>query len=89
MDQYSRDIRLIGTSQSVPAPNPTLEAELSETGLTISWSAAASGFTLEATESLAGNSQWTAVAETPTLTQGYYRVTVQPGASAAFYRLHQ
>jgi hypothetical protein len=89
MDQYSRDIRLIDTAQPAPVPNPTLEIALDEAGLTISWPATANGFALETTASLANNPQWSPVPEPPTLTNGRYHLTVQPGAAAAFYRLHQ
>jgi hypothetical protein len=89
LDQYSRDIRLIDAAPSVPVPNPVLEVLLTETGLELSWPASANGFALETTTSLANAPQWSAVAETPALSDGYYRVTVQPEGSAAFYRLHR
>ena len=89
MDQYSRDIRLIDAAPSVPVPNPVLEIAMSETGLVLAWPATATGFALETTASLANIPLWSAVPETPTLTEGYYRVTIQPTGSAAFYRLHQ
>ena len=89
LDQYSRDIRLIEATLSVPVPNPVLEIAMSETGLVLSWPATATGFALETTASLANTPQWSAVAETPTLTEGYYRVTLQPAGTVAFYRLHR
>jgi hypothetical protein len=72
----------VGTA---PAAPPSLSVAKSANGLTISWDAGATGFTLESSSSLGGT--WTATSGAPNPITGAGSLPVTTSASAAFYRL--
>ena len=72
-----------GANTSPPTGGPTILIARNGTSLTLSWSAADTGFTLESADSLS-NPTWTAVSGVANNS-----VTVQIGAGSKFYRLRK
>jgi hypothetical protein len=70
---------------AAPAAPPSLGVAKSANGLTISWDASATGFTLESSSALGGT--WSAAAGAPNPITGAGSLPVTTSASAAFYRL--
>ena len=65
---------------------PTLAMTASKTNAVISWSASATGYTLQQNSDL-NTTNWTAVGQAPVGSGSELRVTVAPPAGNRFYRL--
>ena len=66
--------------------DPTLNASLAGGNLTLRWPVTAPGYLLQSTLSL-NPSAWTTVPQPPTLTQGFYSVTLGPTNGFSAFRL--
>lgn len=66
---------------------PSLAIARAPGGISVSWPASATGFVLEATDSLASLANWIPETTTPVVNGDQNTVTLQPSHSARFYRL--
>lgn len=67
--------------------NPLLLAEQSGNQVALSWPAAAAGFQLQATATLASAGTWNWITNTPTVVGGRWRVKLDAGGDSQFFRL--
>lgn len=68
---------------------PRLSIALAETNAVLSWSAAASSFTLESSANIRSPGNWLEVATLPQVSGADYAVTLPIQAADLFFRLHQ
>jgi hypothetical protein len=68
---------------------PSLNAQMVNSNIVISWPASATAYTLEATSGLAGPSSWSSVTNIPIIVGDKLFVTNQISTNALFYRLRQ
>jgi hypothetical protein len=64
-----------------------LNAQAAGNSLQLSWPAFASTYQLQYNFDLSKTNGWKPDAHTPTLSGGYYRVTLTPPSATAFYRI--
>jgi len=72
---------------SLPAPSPTLNLAENGTNVILSWTALATGFTLQSTTNLVPTVIWTAVSPSPVNLNGQLVVTNAISGPQTFYRL--
>jgi DNA-binding beta-propeller fold protein YncE len=78
---------LDGSETTVPPSPPYLTSQVSGSGLTLNWPAAASNFSLYATPNLAPPVAWTLVTNVPQTTGTVSRLVLQMSATNHFFRL--
>jgi len=82
-------IQLVKQSEVAAAP-PSLSVAAQANGLTISWTADASGYLLESSAALGSTAAWSTVSGTPNPIAGAGSTTVDPALNKAqFYRLRK
>ncbi len=77
------------TVATPPAPPPSLQTSASGSGLTISWPASATGFTLQSSDSLGAAAVWSSVPQTPQIVGSQNVVTLPATNGVMFFRLSQ
>ena len=74
----------------VPVQSPTASAAFSGTGrLTVTWPAVSAGYRVEAVSSLDPPLRWQPVAESPTLVDGHWQLTLSEPSGEHYYRLNR
>jgi hypothetical protein len=78
----------LGPNLVLSVASPALSVSLSSTQLTLSWPAAAAGFTLQSCTNL-GSGAWATVSPSAQMVGAQWQVTVPASGDAQFFRLAQ